>query len=94
MEIKYVSDKNSYRRMTTRRTFIKNSLLASSSLLLFPSAFHSCALNTDSSPHDKITALAVSLLEKWCQGLYANQTNNPGDAVTDVAYTVRAIKPI
>jgi len=32
---------------------------------------------------DKITSLAISLLEKWCLGLYANQTNHTGDPLTD-----------
>jgi len=66
-----------------RRTFLRNSILASSSVLLLPPAFHSCVQGKDSGPHKEIMALAVSLLEKWCRGLYANQTISPGDALTD-----------
>ena len=66
-----------------RRTFLKNSLLVSSSVFLRPSAVRCLDLGKDSRTHDKISELAVSLLEQWCQGLYANQTIDPGNTVTD-----------
>lgn len=62
-----------------RRTFVKNSLMAASSILLLSSDDPLSALNSISVQHDKIKMLATSILEKWCWGLYANQTNKPGD---------------
>jgi hypothetical protein len=66
-----------------RRSFIKSSVFASSCMLVFPSVVHSIGLSKNITNHDKITGLATSLLKKWCVGLYANQTNKPGDKVAD-----------
>jgi hypothetical protein len=66
-----------------RRTFFKNTIAASTPLLFLPSAVCAVGMNTVFSVHDKINNLATSLLEKWCVGLYANQTISPGDKGTD-----------
>jgi len=52
-------------------------------MLLIPSTLQAIELSHLSSIHVKINTLAVSLLEKWCEGLYTNQTNNPGNTITD-----------
>ena len=57
--------------------------MASSSLLLLPSLSQSYTQDNVRKSKDKINVLAVSLLKKWCQGLYANQTNSPGNKETD-----------
>ena len=66
-----------------RRTFIKNTLLSSSSFVLLPSALDAIAIDKLNGNKDKIKNLAESLLEKWCRGLYDHQTNNPEDPLTD-----------
>jgi len=66
-----------------RRTFFKNTLAAATPLLFLPSAARALGMNAFVSESDRINDLAISLLEKWCVGLYANQTNNPGNKKTD-----------
>ena len=65
-----------------RRTFIKNTVTASSSLL-FLSAFLRCTgMNALLSDHARINALTIKLLEQWCQGLVAHQTYSPDNLIT------------
>jgi len=62
-----------------RRNFLKSSLLTSSSFVFFPQLIQSCTSGNVNGIHDKIRFLSESLLKKWCQGLYSNQTNDPGN---------------
>jgi hypothetical protein len=66
-----------------RRTFFKNTLAAATPLLFLPSAAQAFGMHTVFLKHDQINDVVASLLEKWCVGLYANQTNSPGNKKTD-----------
>lgn len=65
-----------------RRTFLKNSLAASSSLVLQPHGLHVISQPFLADIDDKIRKLGTTLLEQWCMGLYAQQTRNTGDLST------------
>ena len=66
-----------------RRTFISSSLSVAAGTWLFPLVLQSMKLSKNHLLSEKVSDLAGSLLEKWCQGLYANQTNMPGDPLRD-----------
>jgi hypothetical protein len=65
--------------MMHRRLFLKNTLAAVPPMLLMPSAF--AAANWDNVHPDgnQLQELTTKLLEKWCRGLLAHQTNSPGN---------------
>jgi hypothetical protein len=65
-----------------RRTFVKNTLTATSSLFFLPAVWQCTGTNSLSSDHERITELAIKLLEQWCQGLVAHQTYSPDNPIT------------
>ena len=71
--------------MLVRRSYLGTSLLAAFSALLQPRVLSLPVPSaTDSvSSDESLRNLAVSLLERWCRGLYAHQTNKPGDPSAD-----------
>jgi hypothetical protein len=65
-----------------RRTFLKNSVTATSSLLFLPSFLQCTGTNSLYSDHQRINELTIKLLEQWCKGLVAHQTNSPDNLIT------------
>lgn len=65
-----------------RRTFLKSTAIASSSLLFAPALMRCTGASPLFSDHEKITGLSVKLLEQWCQGLVAHQTYSPDNLIT------------
>ncbi|GHB38896.1 hypothetical protein [Mongoliitalea lutea] len=65
-----------------RRDFIERSILGGSSILLFPSLLGACETKQASGLDQQIRQLSTSLLEKWCEGLLANQTHSPENPIT------------
>lgn len=66
-----------------RRTFFRNTIIAASPLLFMPTVVRVTGMNVFVSEPNRINDLTISLLEKWCLGLYENQTNSPGNTMTD-----------
>ncbi len=77
-----------------RRIFLKNTAIATSSLLFLPVALRCTGMNSLLSYHERINELTVKLLEQWCQGLVTHQTCSPDNKITHGEYTVRAMMPI
>jgi hypothetical protein len=65
-----------------RRTFLKNTVTATSSLLFLPAFLRCTGMKSHHSDHEQINALTVKLLEQWCQGLVAHQTYSPDNLIT------------
>ena len=65
-----------------RRNFLKNTAIATSSLLFLPAFVRCIGKNTPFSDHEKINELTVKLLEQWCEGLIAHQTYSPDNLIT------------
>lgn len=65
-----------------RRNFIKNSAAIAPSLFFLSSALGVTGCKSAFTEDDRISDLATQLLEKWCQGLIAHQTNSPDDLKT------------
>lgn len=66
-----------------RRSFLKNTLAVVPPLLIFPHAIASIPTGDFNPDGNQIQELATKLLEQWCQGLIAHQTNSPGNKLTD-----------
>ena len=65
-----------------RRIFLKNTAIATSSLLFLPVALRCTGMNSLLSGHERINELTIKLLEQWCQGLVAHQTHSPDNLIT------------
>jgi len=61
-----------------RRSFINNSLLATSSLFFFPVSITACQ-DQKGEFTQTVREKAVFLLEQWCKGLYSLQTIDPAN---------------
>lgn len=64
-----------------RRDFLERSILAAPSLFLLPSFLGGCMERTVLLD-EKIRGLATKLLEQWCEGLLAHQTQSPDNPLT------------
>jgi len=65
-----------------RRTFLKNTAAATTSLLFLPAAFSCTRSSVHAEDRARIVDLTVKLLEQWCQGLVAHQTYTPDNLIT------------
>jgi len=68
--------------MMDRKTFLKSTATATSSLLFLPAALRGAGMNVLFLGNDRINKLTVKLLEQWCQGLVALQTYSPDNKIT------------
>jgi len=65
-----------------RRIFLKNTSIATSSLLFLPVALRCTGMNSVFSDHERVNNQTVKLLEQWCQGLVAHQTYSPDNKIS------------
>lgn len=65
-----------------RRTFLKNTAVATSSLLLLPGAIGCTRTSAHAADRARMVDLTVKLLEQWCRGLVAHQTYTPDNFIT------------
>ena len=65
-----------------RRTFLKNTAVATSSLLLLPGAMGCMRTPSHTADRARMVALTEKLLEQWCRGLVAHQTYTPDNLIT------------